>query len=195
MTRLDRLVIALALFSIPLAVSGATLTGKVTAVGLPNASAVVVYVATAPGTFTPTHDAVLGQKDIQFQPHVLPILVGTTVRFINSDDVQHNVFTPSPAGDLFNLGTWVKGGSKLYTFEKMGKVEVLCNIHHEMRSFILVLQNPYFAVTDKNGTFRIPDVPDGTYQLKVWHERASGTAKSIQVSGGTQAVDFQIVAK
>ncbi len=196
MPRLNSLTIALILFAIPPATQGATITGKITATGLTNASEAVVYIATAPGTFTPAGDAVLEQRDIQFRPHVLPIVVGSTVKFTNADDVQHNVFTPSPAGDLFNLGTWLKGGSKLYTFRKMGKVEVLCNIHHEMRSFILVLQNPYFAVADKNGNYHIANVPDGTYQLKVWHERGAGSPKTIEVAGGgTQVVNFELAAR
>ncbi len=192
---LHRLIIAMLLFSLfSLPLFAATISGKITAAGL-NASDTVVYIATAPGAFTPAGVPVLGQKDIRFNPHVLPVLVGTTVKFVNDDDVQHNVFTPSPAGDLFNLGTWLKGQSKTFTFAKMGKVEVLCNIHHEMRSFVLVLQNPYFAVADKNGNYRIDNVPNGTYQLKVWHERGAAAAKSIQLAGNAQTVDFQVVAK
>lgn len=175
--------------------STGVITGKIKAAGLRDASNAVVYIASAPGQFTPRDTPTLDQRDIRFDPHVLPVLVGTTVKFINHDDVQHNVFTPSPAGDFFNLGTWPKGESKPYTFAKMGKVDLLCNVHHEMHGYVLVLQNPFFAVTDKEGNFRIENVPSGTYQLKVWHERASAAPQTIRVSGGAQAVNFELVAK
>ncbi len=178
----------------PTAASG-TITGKVSMAGGRNAGAAVVYIASAPGPFTPRETAEVNQRDIGFIPRVLPILVGTTVRFVNSDDVQHNVFTPSATGDFFNLGTWPKGQSKPYTFTKMGKVELLCNVHHEMKGYILVLQNPYFAVTDKDGNFRINNVAPGNYQLKVWHERATATPAAVQVSNGTQTVNFELTAK
>lgn len=174
---------------------GGTITGTIKATGLRDGGDAVVYVASAPGQFTPQSTPTIDQNGIRFEPHVLPILVGTTVKFRNSDDVQHNVFTPSPAGDFFNLGTWPKGESKPYTFSKMGKVELLCNVHHEMHGFVLVLQNPFFAVTDKSGRFRIENVPPGTYQLKVWHERATAAPATIQVANGTQTVNFELVAK
>lgn len=171
------------------------ITGKVSIRGERNASGAVVYIATAPGQFTPQSTPTVDQNGIRFEPHVLPILVGTTVKFHNSDDVQHNVFTPSPAGDFFNLGAWPKGDSRPFTFAKMGKVELLCNVHHEMRGYILVLQNPYFAVTDKDGNFRISNIPPGNYQLKVWHERATAAPAAVQVSNGAQTVNFELAAK
>ncbi len=175
--------------------STGVITGKIKAAGLRDASNAVVYIASVPGQFTPRDTPTLDQRDIRFEPRVLPVLVGTTVKFVNHDDVQHNVFTPSPAGDFFNLGTWPKGESKPYTFAKMGKVDLLCNVHHEMHGYVLVLQNPFFAATDKEGNFRIENVPPGTYQLKVWHERASAAPQTIRVAGGVQAVNFELVAK
>lgn len=179
----------------PAADRGGAITGRISATGLRDASGTVVYIASAPGPFTPHTTPTMDQTGIRFEPHVLPIVVGTTVNFLNSDDVQHNVFTPSAAGDLFNLGTWPKGTSKPHTFSKMGKVELLCNVHHEMHGYILVLQNPFFAVADKNGTFRIDDVPPGTYSLKVWHERATAAPATVQVAVGVQTVNFSLVAK
>lgn len=175
--------------------STGTIIGKVTVAGTLDAGNAVVYIASAPGQFTPQQIPQLDQRDIRFQPHVLPVVLGTTVKFLNSDDVQHNVFTPSEAGDFFNLGTWPKGRSKNYTFAKMGKVELLCNVHHEMHGYILVLQNPFFAVSEKGGNFRIENVPPGSYTLKVWHEHAQATPKPIQVSAGILTVNFELVPR
>lgn len=172
-----------------------SITGTVTAPGLRDAANTVVYIASAPGQYAPPPPVVLDQRNIQFSPHVVPIVVGTTVKFLNSDDVQHNVFTPSQAGDLFNLGTWPKGESKPYTFKKMGRVDLLCNVHHEMRGYVLVLQNPFFAVTGKDGRFHIDNVPPGQYQLKVWHERGSAPAVPIQMSAGSVGATFELAAR
>lgn len=172
-----------------------SITGKVTVPGLRDNSNVLVYIATAPGQFPPQAPVQLDQRSLMFQPHVLPIVVGTTVNFLNGDDVQHNIFTPSATGDFFNLGTFPKGQSRSYTFTKMGKVDLLCNVHHEMKAYILVLQNPFFALTDNAGNFRIDNVPPGSYQLKVWHERASATPKSIQVAGSAVTTSFDLVTK
>jgi plastocyanin len=169
-----------------------SIAGKVTVSGARDNGDVLVYIASAPGQFPPQQPARLDQSSLMFRPHVLPIVVGTTVNFHNGDDVQHNVFTPSAAGDSFNLGTWPKGQSHSYTFTKMGKVELLCNVHHEMRGYILVLQNPFFAVTDKEGNFRIDGLPAGSYQLKVWHERGGAPAKPVQVSTGVLTANFEL---
>lgn len=177
------------------AVSAGTITGKVKVPGMRNHADVLVYIASAPGQFAPKETPTVTQQGLKFEPHVLPVVVGTTVRFENEDDVQHNIFTPSPSGDFFNLGTWPKGRSRTYTFQKMGKVDLLCNVHHEMRSYVLVLQNPFFAVTDKDGNFRIENVPPGTYTVKVWHERATGRPQTVNVSADTLTVNFDLVPR
>ncbi len=181
--------------AVPAVLSAATLTGKVKVTGARDNANALVYIASAPGQFPAQPNPQVDQRNLRFEPHLLPIVVGTTVNFLNGDDVQHNVFTPSPAGDFFNLGTWPKGQTKPYTFTKMGKVELLCNVHHEMHGYILVLQNPFFAVTDKEGNFRIENVPAGNYTLKVWHERATAPGKAIQVSTGTLTVNFELAAQ
>ncbi len=132
-----------------------------------------VYIERIPGkTFPPpAQKPKIDQIQMIFVPHVLPILLGTTVEFHNSDTVMHNVFSPSPAGDRFNLGTWPKGVVKTYTFKKAGIVALLCNVHPEMSAYIVVAETPFFDVTDKDGKYSIKDVPAGDYTLVVWHEK------------------------
>jgi plastocyanin len=151
----------------------------------------VVFIAEAPGPFTPTTEhLVMDQKKMTFSPHVLPVVVGTSVDFVNSDNVGHNVFSPDNEG--YNLGTWPKGDRRSYTYKKLGVYTQLCSIHPEMEAFILVLQNPFFAVTKADGHFTIPNVPPGHYVLKVWGEKLKKTDKartfSVDVTGAKTTV-------
>ncbi len=134
----------------------------------------------------------VSQKKAQFSPHVLPVVVGTTVEWPNKDDIYHNVFSYSEA-KYFDLGLYKNGDTKSVTFDKAGRVDVFCSIHSSMSCIVLVLENPYFAATTDKGVFTIPDVPPGTYKLKAWHERLPPQIKEITVpSTGEVKVDFTL---
>lgn len=124
----------------------------------------------------------LSQKDRKFEPRVLPIVKGTTVAFPNDDLIFHNVFSLSKSKP-FDLDVYPPGTSKYVTFDEPGWVKVYCNIHPQMVGHILVLDNSYFSLTNKEGLFVISDVPDGDYTLRVWHEFASDIRKKIHLSG------------
>ncbi len=132
---------------------------------------------------------IITQKDATFNPRILPIAVGTTVEWPNRDDIYHNVFSfsePKP----FDLGLY-KDEMKHITFDQPGRVDVFCAIHKNMNCIILVLENPFFAQTDSRGRYTISDVPAGTYQLKVWHERMPPQTKEITVTeSGTVTADM-----
>jgi len=143
----------------------------------------VVYIEKAEGTFTvPTKNPIINQKNLTFIPHVLPVLVGTTVDFTNNDNVLHNVFSPDACAGKFDLGSWKQGVSKSQKFSSVGcESVILCNIHPEMEAYVVVLQNPYFAITDDKGNFTISNVPAGSYNLKVWNEAMTATDQKITV--------------
>ena len=144
-------------------------------------SPVVVYLGDASGEFKkPVTNPTLDQRNMTFIPHVLPIKTGTTVDFLNNDEVKHNVF--SPDHEKYNLGTWPKGAIKQYTFDKKGVYTQLCNVHPEMESFIVALDTPYFALTDQEGNFELQGVPPGDYTIKVWHEKLRFKKQQIAVS-------------
>jgi plastocyanin len=169
------------------------LKGTVKAVGVKDSGDAVVYVDTIAGKSFPapeTH-ALMDQKNLVFIPHVLPVLVGTTVDFRNGDAVLHNVFSPDKCADKFNLGSWPQNQTRPHTFKAPCAATILCNVHPEMEAFVVVLPTPYFAVTDKSGAYSIKDVPDGSYTVKVWHPKLKEVSKSITVAGATSA-DFQI---
>lgn len=111
------------------------------------------------------------QKDKRFDPHVLAIQTGTTVDFPNFDPIFHNAFS-NFSGQLFDIGLYPPGSSRSIHFDRPGIVRVFCNIHPTMSALIVVLHSPYFATTNGNGRFLIPDVPPGNYELHIFHERS-----------------------
>jgi plastocyanin len=140
---------------------------------------------------TPTKD-VITQKDAMFHPHVMPVVVGTEVRWPNKDDIFHNVFSISDAKN-FDLGLYKDPEIGKITFDKAGRVDVFCSIHSQMNCVILVLQNPFFAATDSKGAYRISNIPGGTYKVKAWHERLPGQVKEITIpEDGEVRADFVV---
>jgi len=126
-----------------------------------------------------------------FRPLVLPILLGTTVDFPNSDPLFHNVFSLSEAKE-FDLGKYPKGERRSVRFDQAGVVSVYCEIHSYMFASILVLQNPYFAVPDQNGNYEIDGVPAGTYSLSFWYGRKKAESRTVSVSANqSTTVNFQ----
>jgi plastocyanin len=175
-----------------LVASAGTISGKVSGVNGES----VVYVDTIAGkTFpAPTEKPVMDQKGLMFQPHLMAVAQGTTVEFLNSDKVAHNVFWISVGGNKklgHNLGTWPQGEKRSFKFENPGAVPLLCNVHPEMGGYIVVSPTPYFAVTDKSGNYKIDNVPDGSYTVVAWHEGAKNQSKPVTVSGDTKA-DFTL---
>ncbi len=112
------------------------------------------------------------QKDKAFSPHVLAIRVGTSVEFPNFDPIFHNAFS-NYDGKVFDVGLYPPGSSRTVRFTQSGIVRVFCNIHATMSAVIVVLNTPFFDTTQKNGSFKIADVPAGEYWLRVFHERAT----------------------
>jgi hypothetical protein len=170
--------------------SGESIVGQVVTGSPKSRSNVVVFLDKVEGSFRPPpRPAVLDQKGMRFVPHVLAIQKGQTVMFMNHDNVRHNIFTPD--GDKYNLGTWGQGDSKPHTFTETGIYRQLCNIHPEMRSVIIVLDNPFFAVTGDDGKFVISGVPPGKYLLKTWGEKLPDSTREITVAAGA-ATNVQV---
>lgn len=166
------------------------IVGRVTA-GATQKHPVVVYVLGLLGQVPrpPGERPVMDQRNREVLPHVLPVVVGTTVQFRNSDPFKHNIF--SPDGERYNLGTWEQGKSRGYTFRRPGVYRQLCNIHPEMLAYIVVLESPHFALTNGDGNFEITSVPAGRHTLKVWGEKLTkeqiGRTFNVMVEDGAPA--------
>jgi hypothetical protein len=147
-------------------------------------SDVLVFIDRVAGDFSPPfiHPA-LSQRDRRFTPHVLPVLKGTTVDFPNDDRIFHNVFSLSQ-NQPFDLDVYPPGESRSLTLNQPGWIKIYCHIHAQMTSHILVLDNPFFALTDERGRFVIPELADGEYLLRTWHEFGGQLQQQIAVEDG-----------
>lgn len=171
--------------------------GKVSVQGIKSAENIAVYVDTiADKKFDPPKDhVVVDQRKMAFSPHVVAVQQGTTVDFLNSDPLGHNVYWPSISGNKklsHNLGTWPKGEKKPFQFNDLGVASLLCNVHPEMSGYVVVVPTPYFAVTDKEGNFEIKNIPAGKYSLKTWSEDGKPTMQAVDVNIVTTTVELTV---
>ena len=183
-------IICSVIFCLVFYLSGPAIAGKingtVTVRGLRSPANVLIYIIKAPAVHMDLSNMkfTMDQRDLTFFPHVLPVPIGAIVYFPNNDKVDHNIFSLSRT-KKFNLGSYKPGENKSVVFDKPGIVELRCDVHAEMAAYIMVLKNPYFAVTDDHGRFEIPDtryleqngikaiqkLPPGKYILKTRHEK------------------------
>ena len=189
-------IVILTFLYIPGQAFAGNIKGTVKVKGLRTPENILVYLTQAPPGAADLSKVkfVMDQRNLEFVPHVLPILVGATVDFPNNDKVNHNVFSMSRT-KKFNLGSYPAGESKSVVFDKPGIVELRCDVHAEMAAYILVMKNPYFAVTDKQGHFEIPDsstleqtglsslkdLAPGKYFVKTWHEKLKTQKQAVVV--------------
>lgn len=165
---------------------GFLIQGRVTVVGRTppsrskDNSSVVVWLkllddsmrtSAAPVSYNRSARLQLVQKGKRFEPHLLIVPVGSTVDFPNHDPFFHNVFSLFE-GKRFDLGLYESGATRSVRFDRLGICYIFCNIHAEMSAVVLVVNTPYFAISDRQGEIRIPNVPPGRYLLKVWDERS-----------------------
>ena len=134
----------------------------------------------------------VAQKDLAFLPPLLPVQIGTTVEFPNLDDTYHNIFSYSPA-KRFDLGRYRPEERPIPSviFDVPGLVTLRCDIHEHMRGLILVLNTPYFVITDESGRFRLNGLPSGRYTLKAWIDSKTTREQPVELkSGATLRTDF-----
>lgn len=138
---------------------------------------------------------VMDQNGIAYIPTVLAVVAGTTVEFRNSDPTLHNVHCACVRNRTFNVGVG-PGQSSRVVFDRPEIVIVTCNIHAEMKAFIVVLENGFFTKPSKTGEFRIGGVPPGTWQLRGWHDGTAASTVSVTVRAGEEsAVEVDLATK
>ena len=171
--------------------------GKVSATGLKSSANIAVYIDTIAGKKfdVPAQHVAVDQRGLAFIPHVTVIMRGTTVDFLNSDNVAHNVYWPSVGGDKrfrHSMTIVSPNQQKAFEFENLGAAQLLCNLHSEMVAYVVVVPTPYFALTGNDGSFSIKNVPPGSYTLKTWSEDGKPTTRAITVTDATTSVDLTV---
>ena len=139
-----------------------------------------------------TAEKEIAQKDLVFVPTLLPVQTGTKVTFPNLDDTYHNIFSFSPA-KRFDLGRYRSDETPIpsQVFDVLGLVTVRCDIHRHMRGLILVVDTPYFVISDADGRFRLGDLPPGHHTLKAWVSSETTLERPVELmSGSTLHVDL-----
>lgn len=159
----------------------------------PEIQNVVVYLKDAAFKgVLPASRQVVEQRNETFVPRVTVVTRGSVVAFPNGDPYFHNVFSLSRVA-TFDLGRYRQGQTREEHFTKAGLVKVYCHIHSHMSASIMVLDHPYFAVPQLDGSFSLRDVPPGKYTIVGWHERVGERASEIEVeSGRTAAIDMSL---
>ncbi len=114
----------------------------------------------------------MDQRDKQYAPHVLAVHTGTQIRFPNSDNIRHQVYSFSPA-KRFELRLYEGTPSDPVLFDKPGIVVLGCNIHDWMLGYVYVTDDPWFAVSDEKGQVRFDKLPAGHYRVTLWHPQVA----------------------
>jgi plastocyanin len=146
----------------------------------------VVYIVRIPAEAesalarTPEPRPQLAQKDEAFVPRVVVVACGGSVDFPNRDPIFHNVFSLSPTR-RFDLGKYRQGHSKSVRFDRTGLVKVYCDIHSEMEAFVLVVANRAYALSGADGSYQLPDLPAGRYELRAWHPDLPELTRTVEV--------------
>jgi len=132
---------------------------------------------------------VLDQKKCDYVPHVQAAAVNSTIDILNSDDLLHNVHGKWNGREtVFNLAMPLKGQKIPRKLTKPGIINLQCDAAHTwMKGYIVVVENPYFATSDKKGAFSVTDVPPGTHRVKAWHEKFGTLEQNITVSPGADS--------
>ena len=159
------------------------------------AEAVVYFRPATPPKVAPASEPfVMGTQRKQFMPRILPITVGSAVRFPNRDPILHNAFSTSPA-NTFDVGVYGNGDGKTVAFPQAGYVRVFCNVHASMVGHILVLDTPYFTRPDASGKFVLKNLPAGSGDLVVWHDRATPWHEKVTPGAKPLAIQLDLTQK
>ncbi len=137
-------------------------------------------------------EAQVRQKDLNFVPALLAVEAGTRVEFPNEDDTYHNIFSYSPA-KRFDLGRYRRDERPIpsVVFDQPGLITLRCDVHEHMRGLILVLDTPYFATTEPDGSFRLTGLPPGKYVLKAWIDSRTIREHMVELRDGSKLrIDF-----
>ena len=163
------------------------------------ANAIVQIKGTIPShdSPVPAEPVVMDQKGCVYAPHAEVLRVGQTLKVLNPDGVTHNVNAQPRLNTAFNAGMPSFRTELEHVFDTAEDVAfaIRCDVHPWMGAWAVVLDHPFFAVTDDSGRFSIGNLPAGTYELEIWHESGGTQTQTITVAeGATAQADFVLAA-
>ena len=154
--------------------------------GLKNAVVIVEGVKRGKAMPAAAQSAQIDQNKCEYLPHVQVMAVNTEIALRNSDPILHNIQFFQGDNSLFNMAQPVQGQVNKRKIDKAGNIYVECAVHGWMQGNVIVVDNPYYAVSDENGKFSITDLPPGKYQVKIWHEYVGEMTQEVTVSAKTE---------
>ena len=138
----------------------------------------------------------LDQKNCEYHPHVLAFVAGSSVDIMNPDGILHNVHSYSKANSPFNVAQPKFKKTVTVKLDKPEAVNLKCDVHGWMSAWLFAAENPYFGVTDNSGSFKLTDVPAGTYNVEVWHETLGKVSQKVTVKAKEEVkVNFEMAKK
>ncbi len=155
-----------------------------------------VIVSAHPLSFKPKVEPLQGariiQKNATFIPRVLPVTQGTVVEIVNADPFYHNVFTLGK-GERFNIGRRPTGDVQAQKISGVGETKLFCDIHTQMNAVIMSYDTPYFVRLQANGMYELKNLPDGMYEVRVYHPNFPMIKEQVEIkSGQTVRKDFAL---
>src|SRR3990172_2695891 len=129
----------------------------------------------------------LDQNGCEYKPHVLAMAAGSSVDILNPDGILHNVHSYSKANSPFNMAQPKFKKTITVKVDKPEVINLKCDVHASMSAWLFVGENPYFGVTDNSGSFKLTDVPAGTYNVEVWHETLGKVSQKVTVKAKEEA--------
>ncbi len=160
------------------------------------ANAVVMITDIKKGKKSEVKKVTLDQNGCEYKPHVLAFQAGSTVEILNPDGILHNVHSYSKVNSPFNIAQPKFKKTLDQKIDKPEAIQVKCDVHGWMEGWLVAAPNPYFAVTDNSGNFKLTDVPAGTYNVEVWHEKLGKSSQKVTVKGKEDAkASFELAGK
>ena len=142
-------------------------------------------------------DSLIDQRDKEFVPTVSTVTAGSRVNFPNSDDILHHVYSFSSA-KTFNIPLYGQGENDNYfeSFPEAGVIEIGCNIHDWMLAYLYVAESNLVAISDAAGVATLGGLPQGEFELRIWHPRAAASieelAQTVSISAGSTELSVSV---
>ena len=138
---------------------------------------------------------IFDQRGCCYRPHIVLVPVNTPLEILNDDGILHNVHTFSKKNRPINMSQPKFRKKMEVTFKYPEFIHARCDVHGWMSGWIIVVDHPYYTLTDTDGSFLISDIPPGTYTLHCWQEELGESSEQITITAGSTVASTFTLAK